>query len=164
MDATPIESLKGIGEKTGKLFRKLGIETSEELLSYYPRAYDAYKEPLPIGQLKEGEIGAVDGVLTKTADLIRLNRLQMVSVTLKDLTGTIQICWYNMPYMRANLKAGSHWIFRGKVVRKRGRLIMEQPELFLPEDYGAKVNSMQPIYGQTRGLGNKAIVKALARR
>ena len=43
MDATPIESLKGIGEKTGKLFRKLGIETSEELLSYYPRAYDAYK-------------------------------------------------------------------------------------------------------------------------
>lgn len=162
MDATPIESLKGIGEKTGKLFRKLGIETSEELLSYYPRAYDAYKEPLPIGQLKEGEIGAVDGVLTKTADLIRLNRLQMVSVTLKDLTGTIQICWYNMPYMRANLKAGSHWIFRGKVVRKRGRLIMEQPELFLPEDYGAKVNSMQPIYSQTRGLGNKAIVKAVS--
>lgn len=161
MDAMPIESLKGIGEKTGKLFRKLGVETSEDLLSYYPRAYDAYKEPLPIGQLKEGEIGAVDGLLTKTADLIRLNRLQMVSVTLRDLTGTIQICWYNMPYMRANLKAGNHWVFRGKVVRKRGRLIMEQPELFSPEDYEAKVNSMQPVYGQTRGLGNKAIVKAV---
>lgn len=161
MDATPIESLKGIGEKTGKLFRKLGIETSEDLLSYYPRAYDPYKEPLPIGQLKEGEIGAVEGILTRTADLIRLNHLQMVSVTLKDLTGTIQLCWYNMPYMRANLKAGSRWVFRGKVVRKRGRLIMEQPELFAPEDYGAKINSMQPIYGQTRGLGNKAIVKAV---
>lgn len=161
MDATPIESLKGIGEKTGKLFRKLGIETSEDLLSYYPRAYDPYKEPLPIGQLKEGEIGSVEGILTRTADLIRLNHLQMVSVTLKDLTGTIQLCWYNMPYMRANLKAGSRWVFRGKVVRKRGRLIMEQPELFAPEDYGAKINSMQPIYGQTRGLGNKAIVKAV---
>lgn len=161
MDATPIESLKGIGEKTGKLFRKLGIETSEDLLSYYPRAYDPYKEPLPIGQLKEGEIGSVEGILTRTADLIRLNHLQMVSVTLKDLTGTIQLCWYNMPYMRANLKAGSRWVFRGKVVRKRGRLIMEQPELFAPEDYGVKINSMQPIYGQTRGLGNKAIVKAV---
>ena len=161
MDATPIESLKGIGEKTGKLFRKLGIETSEDLLSYYPRAYDLYNAPLPIGQLKEGEIGAVEGVLTRMADLIRLNHLQMVSVTLKDLTGTIQLCWYNMPYMRANLKAGSRWVFRGKVARKRGRLIMEQPELFAPEDYGAKINSMQPIYGQTRGLGNKAIVKAV---
>ena len=157
MDATPIESLKGIGEKTGKLFRKLGIETSEDLLSYYPRAYDPYNAPLPIGQLKEGKIGAVEGVLTRMADLIRLNHLQMVSVTLKDLTGTIQLCWYNMPYMRANLKAGSRWVFRGKVARKRGRLIMEQPELFAPEDYGAKINSMQPIYGQTRGLGNKAI-------
>ena len=161
MDATPIESLKGIGEKTGKLFRKLGIETSEDLLSYYPRAYDPYNAPLPIGQLKEGKIGAVEGVLTRMADLIRLNHLQMVSVTLKDLTGTIQLCWYNMPYMRANLKAGSRWVFRGKVARKRGRLIMEQPELFAPEDYGAKINSMQPIYGQTRGLGNKAIVKAV---
>ena len=161
MDATPIESLKGIGEKTGKLFRKLGIETSEDLLSYYPRAYDPYNAPLLIGQLKEGEIGAVEGVLTRMADLIRLNHLQMVSVTLKDLTGTIQLCWYNMPYMRANLKAGSRWVFRGKVARKRGRLIMEQPELFAPEDYGAKINSMQPIYGQTRGLGNKAIVKAV---
>ncbi len=162
MDATPIESLKGIGEKTGKLFRRLGIETLADLLSYYPRAYDAYKAPVPIGQLKEGEIGAVEGVLTKTADLIRMNRLQMVSVMLTDLTGTIQLCWYNMPYMRVNLKAGSRWIFRGKTVKKRGRLIMEQPELFSPEVYGKKVDSMQPIYGQTRGLGNKAIVKAVS--
>lgn len=162
MDATPIESLKGIGEKTGKLFRRLGIETLADLLSYYPRAYDACKAPVPIGQLKEGEIGAVEGVLTKTADLIRLNHLQMVSVTLRDLTGTIQLCWYNMPYMRANLKAGSRWIFRGKTVKKRGRLIMEQPELFSLNDYETKVDSMQPIYGQTRGLGNKAIAKAVS--
>ena len=127
MDATPIESLKGIGEKTGKLFRRLGIETLADLLSYYPRAYDACKAPVPIGQLKEGEIGAVEGVLTKTADLIRLNHLQMVSVTLRDLTGTIQLCWYNMPYMRANLKAGSRCIFRVKTLKKGGGLIMEQP-------------------------------------
>ncbi len=51
-------------------------------------------------------------------------------------------------------------MFRGRVVRKRGRLIMEQPEVFTPQAYGELVHSMQPIYGQTRGLGNKAIVKA----
>ena len=41
MNQQPITSLKGIGEKTAKLFAKLGVETVEELLHDYPRAYDA---------------------------------------------------------------------------------------------------------------------------
>lgn len=158
----PVEELKGIGEKTGKLFHKLGIETVPDLISYYPRAYDAYEAPVPIGSLEEGKTYAVEGILTKSADLLRFNHLQMVSVILKDLTGTLQLAWYNMPYMRANLKVGSRYIFRGKVAKKRGRMVMEQPELFHPEDYATKVHSLQPIYGQTRGLGNKTIVRAVS--
>lgn len=38
---------------------------------------------------------------------------------------------------------------------------MEQPEIYRPETYAAMVSSMQPIYGQTKGLGNKAITKAI---
>lgn len=37
MNQQPITSLKGIGEKTAKLFAKLGVETVEELLHDYPR-------------------------------------------------------------------------------------------------------------------------------
>jgi len=47
------------------------------------------------------------------------------------------------------------------VVKKRGRLIMEQPEVFTPQAYGELVHSMQPIYGQTKGLPNKTIVRAV---
>ena len=67
-----------------------------------------------------------------------------------------------MPYMRSHLKTGMPYVFRGRVVRRRGRLTMEQPEVFSEEDYGRLVSSMQPIYGQTRGLGNKAIAKAVS--
>ena len=156
----PVDSLKGIGEKTGKLFEKLGVFTVDDLLSYYPRAYDPYDEPVSIGQLREGEMGAVRAILQKPADLLRIGKMQMVSVSLKDLTGSLQAAWYNMPYMRANLKTGTPYVFRGRVARKRGRLVMEQPEVFGAEDYEALSGSMQPIYGQTRGLGNKAIVRA----
>ena len=38
--------------------------------------------------------------------------------------------------------------------------MMEQPEVFTEEAYETVVNSMQPVYGQTRGLSNKTIVKA----
>ena len=60
MNQQPITSLKGIGEKTAKLFSKLGVETVEELLHDYPRAYDAYEEPVPIGKRRVCGIWAAD--------------------------------------------------------------------------------------------------------
>ena len=155
-----ISTLKGIGDKTAKLFEKLGVYTVADLLSYYPRAYDSFEEPVPVGQLKENTVMAVQSALVKQADLLRFNHMQVVSLQIKDLTGSLQVSWFNMPYMRSNLKTGEIYVFRGRVVKKRGRLVMEQPEVFTPEAYAGLVHSMQPIYGQTRGLGNKAIVKA----
>lgn len=162
MNQQPIESLKGIGEKTGGLFRKLGVETVENLLHYYPRGYDAYEPPVPVGQVKEGTVLAVSGTLLRSADVKRIRNLQVVTATVKDMTGSLQLTWFNMPFLRNTLRMGELFVFRGKVVRKQGRLRMEQPEIFTPDVYRAVMHSMQPIYGQTRGLGNKAITKAVA--
>ena len=64
LNRQPVNSLKGIGEKTGKLFEKLGVVTIDDLLSYYPRAYDAYEPPVSIGQLKEQAVMAVESRLS----------------------------------------------------------------------------------------------------
>ena len=141
----PISSLKGIGEKTGKLFEKLGVITIDDLLSYYPRAYDTYETAVPVGQLKEQMVMSVAAALPKPPDLLRTGKIQMVSAYVRDMTGTLQLAWYNMPYMRANIKSGQMYVFRGKVVRKRGRLMMEQPEVFTEEAYANIVDSMQPV-------------------
>lgn len=162
MNQQPIESLKGIGEKTGGLFRKLGVETVENLLHYYPRGYDAYEPPVPVGQVKEGTVLAVSGTLLRSADVKRIRNLQVVTATVKDMTGSLQLTWFNMPFLRNTLRMGELFVFRGKVMKKQGRLRMEQPEIFTPDVYRAVMHSMQPIYGQTRGLGNKAITKAVA--
>ncbi len=160
LNQQPVHTLKGIGEKTGKLFEKLGVVTVGDLLAYYPRAYETYEAPVPLRQLKEQQVMSVESALTRSADLLRFNGKQMVSAQLKDLTGSLQLVWYNMPYMKSQVKSGVLYVFRGRVVKKRGRLMMEQPEVFTPEAYEALVNSMQPVYGQTRGLSNKTIVKA----
>lgn len=162
MEQQNITAVKGIGEKTAKLFQKIGVETVEELLHYYPRAYDEFKEPQPIAELKEDTIAAVGGILAKTADVVRYGaRLQVTMAGLRDSGGTLALAWYNMPYLRGTLKAGERFIFRGRVVKKRGRLTMEQPEIYRPEQYAKVVSSMQPVYGQTKGLGNKTIAKAV---
>ncbi len=161
LNSQPISSLKGIGEKTAKLYEKLGVFTIADLLSDYPRAYDTFEPPVPVGNLMEDQVMAVCASLTKAPDLVRFNRMQMVSVYIRDITGSLQIVWFNMPYMKSNLKPGIFYVFRGRVVRKRGRLMMEQPEVYSKEAYDELAPSMQPVYRQTKGLGNKAIVKAL---
>ena len=145
MNQEPITKLKGIGEKSGSLFKKLGVETVEELLHYYPRAYDAYEAPVPVGQVREGSVAAVSGQLLKTASVRRFKNIQVIVTTVKDMTGGLTLTWFNMPYLRTTLQMGKILVFRGRVVKKNNRLTMEQPEIFAPELYNAYQHSMQHI-------------------
>ncbi len=157
-----VRTLKGVGEKSGKLFEKLGVCTVDDLLHYYPRAYHAYEPPVPIGNLVPEQVFAVAGILSKDASVRRFAHMQIVTVSLKDGTGSLQLTWYNMPYLRTTLQAGTFHIFYGKVVKKNNRLTMEQPEIYSRDVYEQVMTTMQPVYSQTKGLGNKAISRAVA--
>ncbi len=157
----PLTALKGVGEKTARLFERLGVRTLEELWHYYPRAYDVFQEPRPICGLEPDTVAAVKARLKKTADVIRYGRMQVATLTLHEQEAGLSVVWYNMPYLRGILRAGEEFVFRGRVVKKRGRLTMEQPEIFRPQDYLEQIAVMRPVYGQTKGLGNKTIEKAV---
>ena len=156
-----IETLKGIGEKTAKLFEKVGIRTIDDLLHYYPRGYDTYGEPKAIGELSEDETGTVEGFLKSEATGVHVNGLSIVQATISDMTGKLRLVWYHMPYLKNTLRPDSHFIFRGRVIRKKNGLTMEQPQMFKPEAYEELLSSMRPVYAQTKGLGNKMITSAV---
>lgn len=156
-----IETLKGIGEKTAKLFEKVGIRTIDDLLHYYPRGYDTYGEPKAIGELSEDETGTVEGFLKSGATGVHINGLSIVQATISDMTGKLRLVWYHMPYLKNTLRPDSHFIFRGRVIRKKNGLTMEQPQMFKPEAYEELLSSMRPVYAQTKGLGNKMITSAV---
>lgn len=161
MNQQKIDSLKGVGEKTGQLFKRLGVETIHDLLHYYPRAYDAYDPPVAIKEISDGKVYTVSGSLVKTAGVKRFKNLQVITCTVRDISGILSLTWFNMPFLRSTLRMGEVFVFRGKTVKKKGRLVMEQPEIFSPDAYQQVMYSLQPVYGQTRGLGNKAIVRAV---
>ena len=156
-----IETLKGIGEKTAKLFEKVGIRTIDDLLHYYPKGYDTYGEPKAIGELSEDETSAVEGFLKSGATGVHINGLSIVQATISDMTGKLRLVWYHMPYLKNTLRPDSHFIFRGRVIRKKNGLTMEQPQMFKPEAYEELLSSMRPVYAQTKGLGNKTITSAV---
>lgn len=156
-----LRELKGVGEKTEKLFQKIGITTTDDLLHYYPRNYDSYEAPEEIGSLKENSVVSVRGTVTAGVYVNRIRNLQVISVTVADTTGRLPVVWFNAPYLKNTLKKGSCFIFRGKISRKKGHLEMEHPEIFTPAAYEEILHSMQPIYGLTAGLTNKLIIKLM---
>ena len=154
-----IRDLKGVGEKTEKLFNKAGITTVEELLHDYPRTYDIYEKPVPVSDVKEGMVCTIRAQIATSLYVNRTSRRQVIGVTAADPTGRIQLIWFNAPYLRGTLKKGMLFVFRGKVTRHDKRLQMEHPQVFTPAAYQEVEESLQPVYHLTAGLSNKTVVR-----
>lgn len=157
-----IRELKGIGEKTEQLFLKLGIENTEELINYYPRTYDSFSEPLCINEIEDEGIHAVRGIILGNPELKTAGRYKILSVLVKDETGAnMKITWFNMPFLKYQLKRGYGYIFRGKVAFRGNLVFMEQPVIYSESDYMVKKDTLQPIYSLTEGLTNNMVSKAV---
>ena len=162
-ERTGIGELKGIGEKTEKLFHRLGVYTVGDLLRHYPRGYDIYEAPVPIDDLTEGRIQTVSGLLSGAVQVSPNRKMPVTTVKVKDASGTIKAIWFRMPFLRSTLAAGGPIILRGHVVRRKDGLILEHPEIFYPADsYQQKMGTLQPQYPLTTGLSNNLTVKAVA--
>ena len=154
-----IRNLKGIGEKTEKLFHILGIDTIQDLLDYYPREYEQYRIPVSVSMARAGEKVAVLGRITQSISLRNTGRLTLVTTTLKEAGQELQLTWYNMAFLKKTLVFGGTYIFRGVVSEKKNRLVMEQPEIFTKEQYQTMQDRLLPIYSLTKGMTNKMIAK-----
>ena len=162
IEQTNIAELKGIGEKTQKLFAKVGIETVGDLIRYYPRGYDVYEEAVPIGELEEGKVQTVTGMIFGRVQVSGSRKLQVTTLMLKDLTGTLKVIWFRMPFLRNTFAKGGTVTLRGRVVSRKQVLTMEHPEIFYPsEKYEEKKDTLQPVYGLTTGLTNHMVAKAV---
>ena len=156
-----LRTLKGVGEKTEKLFWKVGIYDTDDLLHYYPRNYDEYETPVDIAELKEGTVQAVSAAVCSGVYVNSVRGRQIISVNIADQSGKFPVVWFNLPYLKKTLRKGSWFVFRGRIVRKQGKLEMEHPEIFTPSAYEEILHHLQPVYGLTAGLSNKTVVKMI---
>lgn len=156
-----IRTVKGIGEKAEKTFSKLGIFTVGNLLKHYPKGYDIYEKIVSIGALAEGEVAAIEACIEKSVQTKKIHNLTILNGMVKDQSGSICLTWFNMPFLKNTLHFGTYYIFRGKVVRKNGCLVMEQPAILTKQEFYNRLHVLQPVYPLTAGLTNHAISKAI---
>ena len=160
-----IRELKGIGDKTAQLYKKLGVESIEDLLHLYPRDYELFNEPILIKDIKEDDVGnviAIDGVVSTSPDVFRKGKFTIVSCLVRDKEGNgIKCTWYNMPFISRVVRPGKRSIFRGRLNSKNVMYIIEQPKLYSVSEYVDIQGMLKPIYPLTKGLSNSSVEKAI---
>ncbi len=158
---TLMTELKGVGEKTGKLFEKLGIRTVGDLLEDYPREYDNFEDPVPIAQAVPGEVCAIHGAVTGIPNEKKVRSLHILNMTVSDGSGVLHLTFFNMPFLKKVLRRGGYYVFRGMVQVKGESRSMEQARYYVLEEYRKLTGHLSPRYSLTKGLTNQAIQRAL---
>ena len=130
-----IQEIKGIGEKTAKLFEKLHIYTVNDLLHLFPRDYDRMEETTKINRLIAEQRMVVKAQVIKNPVEKKVGKLTITNICVADDTGMLGLTFFNMPYIKNTLKKGAVYYFRGKVLQKGTSFLMEQPVLYGPLEY-----------------------------
>ena len=153
-----IASLKGVGPKRAELFRKLGAPTVGDLLRLYPRAYEDWRDAVPIRNTLLNEVNIVKGtVLRRPVEQRIRGGMTLYKTTITDGEDDMQLTFFNNRYITSLLTEGAVYAFRGKVTGTFMRREMASPE-FVPE---SRMQDMVPVYPQTSGLTSRIIANAV---
>jgi len=157
----PVRYLPGVGPKRAFLFKKLGVETVEDLLYFAPRKYLDRREIKEMRYLRNGEEATVLGkVLTKGTKLTGTKKIFILIIT--DETDWMELTWFHLPQLEKLFKIGDKIIASGKVKIFRGVKQMIHPEYEIVDDKKKEILSagrIIPVYPSTEGLKPRFVRK-----
>lgn len=157
-----ILSIKGIGEKTAALYKKLGISTVEELLLYFPRAYEYFDKPTTIRDSLKSDYASIRAVVVSFPSIKYVKNIAVISTRLRDDNGDeIRATWYQMTYIAKTLRQGECYIFRGRFGINARTRFFEQPQVYALDKYELLMKSLQPVYSLTSGLSSQMISRSI---
>ncbi len=159
---TPVRFIRGVGPRRAQQLAGLGIETVEDLLTYYPRRFDLRRRAQPIGTLEDGQENATAAGTVTAASFQRWGRRPYFSAEIEDGSGALAVKWFNGGYLQNRIKPGLVIAVSGKLVAYHGNLQMVNPVFQeIEKDAGADLDrdQMVPVYPAGCGLTSRIIGK-----
>ncbi len=155
-----VEVIKGVGPNLVSKLKKLGIETIEDLLNYYPRKYNDYSNLTSIKDTKPGEV-TIKGYFKQVKGRYVRGRLHITEGVFSDDTSSVRIVWFNQPYRERAIKKGEQYFVSGVLDLKRGRFAITNPSCELVSDFPVNTARIIPIYRETKEIKSTEIRKVL---
>ena len=164
---TLIRDITRITPEHEKALKRIGLETVENILYYFPRAYGDTAEVVSIKSLTRGQLATVFGTIRnlKTKKGFR-SRIPMAEGTVEDETGSIKIVWFHQAYLAKMFSEGSRVRVEGKVsAKKAGSFYFSNPKVEpAPTLFESGKNLViYPIYPETRGVTSNWIYHTIQR-
>lgn len=161
---SPIDSLPNTSPITIRRLKSLGIQTYWDLLNYFPFRYEDYSTISKINRLQEGETGTIISHIIDSKYQVTRTGLRIQKFTLQDEAGTIELNWYNQPYLLTLLKKGMTISVTGEV-KKFGKKVSMNPKEYeiIYSSESIHWSSLKhtgriiPVYPEKRGLSSKTI-------
>ncbi len=157
--STSVKELSGVGKSRAEKLSKLGINTLEDLVYFFPRAYEKRGD---VSLISNAEINTVSSfVLTVSTNVTSAkirNGLTISKFRAFDDSGSIEVIFFNSSYVKDVFAKGSSFRFYGKLTLSKGKLQLTNPkyESFVE---GIPLEDYVPIYPLTEGLSSKQIDK-----
>ncbi len=161
---SPVTDIKGIGEKTAQLLSAKNLHTVGDLISFYPRDYEYFAEPVTVENAVPGQMAALCLTVIGNASTVHAGGYRITNFQAADVTGRIRLTYFNMPFLSRTIRAGSIHVFRGLVRRyKNGNLQLEQARIYTPAQYDEIKGRWLPVYSLTHGLKNSQVSSAVSK-
>ncbi len=89
-----VKALKGVGDKTAKLFQKLNIYTLRDLLHHFPREYDRFEQVSTIASIMPDRQIVIAGLIAAAKPSRTKTGKTILTLTVRDNTGQIAILYF----------------------------------------------------------------------
>jgi ATP-dependent DNA helicase RecG len=161
---TPIEELYMVGETySTKLKEKLNIHTVADLLYYFPFRYEDLSTKKTIAQINPEEIVTLDGQILTIQNIRTKTGKQLQKALFTDGSDTLEITWFNQPYLIKSLKPGTSVSIAGKVniFGRKKSVTSPKYEILKNQISSSSVSPtthtgrLVPIYPETLGVSSK---------
>ena len=147
-----VQYIKGVGPNNVVLLHKLGINTLEDLITFFPRNYEDRSKPKKINELSDGEEALIDVVCMTKMNEARFGRNKSIlKMLVRDDTGDCVLTWFNQSYLKNKFQPGERYQFYGKVNVKYGKIGMSNP-VFDKDGLNKNTGKIIPIYPLTYKL------------
>src|SRR4030067_3734047 len=110
-----ISKIPGIGKYYEYKLKKLNINTVEDLIYHFPFRYDDFSQIKTIKNIQTEEIASIQGVIWQIKNVRTRSGKFITIATVADQSGTVEIIWFNQPYLTQTLKPGMQISLSGKI-------------------------------------------------
>lgn len=150
----PLSVLPGVGPKSAEKFAKLGIETLQDLLLYFPFRYEDFQSKQVL-DLEDGEKAVISGIVATPANVqyygFKRNRLRF---SIKQGEVILAVNFFNQPYLADKVEVGANIVVFGKWDKAKASLTGMKLLAQVEDD-------LQPVYRVAQGISQTSLIKLI---